>query len=91
MPATWIGSETEYALVFIPEQPPIGSNQRPEKRVLFDCLQKALKSNYLLAEGSKTASYLPRYFIENGGCFYFEMDPKSMLNGRVAFRCREFA
>jgi len=88
MLSTWIGSETEYSLVFLPK-PSGDSSRTPDKSVLFDCLLKSMKTKFVLANGANTANYIPSFFIENGGCFYFERDPNSMINGLCEFATPE--
>lgn len=88
MNSTWIGSETEYALVFIPDACD-NNAQIPDKSLLFDCLLKSIKSQFIIADGPHSANYLPSYFVENGGCFYFERDQKKFVNGLCEFASPE--
>ena len=84
----WLGSETEYALVFIPSTTTKPS-QLPGKRLLFESLRSAIGNQVTLAEGAKTPAFQPRYFMENGGCFYFEWHPKNARSGVCEFATPE--
>lgn len=75
MHSTLIGTETEYALVFQPHNP----SSKPTAETLFNCLRQAIGNHVLVAKGTRTGNFTPRYFIENGGCFYFEFDINALF------------
>ena len=83
--ATWAGTETEYALIFHPDD----ASRKPANRILFECLNQAINEEILVIRGSRMLTGEPRFFMENGGCYYFEIPPNSVKGGLIEFATPE--
>lgn len=74
-----IGLETEYAIAFSPRD---NNNSKPSNYDIFLALKESIKKIVKSSPGD-TAVAAERFFVENGGSFYYEVIPTQFLSGLI--------